>query len=88
MAHARRAVDGAFAGTTFLMGLMGSCLGFTHVLLAMTPDGGDLAKRQEILFGGTREALLPVTLGAVLTALQLVIWAIARRRVDLADRGS
>jgi len=78
----------AFAATTMLLGVLGSCVGYGHVLQAAAAAGavGDILKRDRVLLGGSEEALVAVTLASALTALQLVIWAIARRRVDLTDK--
>jgi hypothetical protein len=77
----------AFAATTMLMGVLGTCLGLTHTFNAAGAlDANATADRMQILVSGAREALVCVILGATLTALQLVVWAMARRRVELGER--
>jgi hypothetical protein len=39
-----------------------------------------------VLFSGVRESLVGLMLSASLTALQLVVWAMAQRRVDQRAR--
>jgi tRNA A-37 threonylcarbamoyl transferase component Bud32 len=76
----------AFAGTTLLMGLAGTSLGLSHTFeAAMSVDPSDV-DRQKIVLNGASEALVVTILASTLTALQLVMWAMARRRVELSSR--
>jgi hypothetical protein len=78
----------AFAGTTLLLGLGATSLGLTHTFDAGAKLDLSDVDRQQIVLNGASEALVGTILASTLTALQLVMWAMARRRVELARRAA
>jgi hypothetical protein len=79
----------ALAGVSFLSGVVVTAagLGIVFARLGDAELAADAVRYRELLGAGVWEAMGALALGAALAGLQLVVWALARRRA-LAETGS